>query len=106
MAGAVGHTDAVFAREGDVWTIAYRGRTFRLRHVKGLGYIAALLAQPGRELHVLELTGPAADHGTGTPLLDERAKREYGRRLQELESELEEARRWGDGERAARLEEE
>jgi hypothetical protein len=106
MAGARRHSDAVFARAGDLWTIAYAGRTFRLRHVKGLGYIAALLAHPGRELNALELAGPAADPGSSAPVLDEQAKREYGRRLQELELELDEARRWGDGERAAQLEEE
>jgi hypothetical protein len=39
-----------------------------------------------------------------SPLLDDRAKEDYGRRLQELEEELEEARKWGDPERAARLE--
>ena len=48
---------ALFRREGELWTIAYGGPPFRLRDVKGLGYIAALLASPGRELHVLELSG-------------------------------------------------
>jgi hypothetical protein len=36
-------------------------------------------------------------------VLDDRAKNEYRRRLQELEVELEEAHDWGDAERAARL---
>jgi hypothetical protein len=40
------------------------------------------------------------------PLLDEQAKADYGRRLEELEEELEQARDWGDIERAARLEDE
>ena len=116
--------DASFQREGDVWTIAYAGQMFRLRDVKGLRYIAFLLASPGQSLHVLELVSAATGHPVDArarlaepelrsspqydldPLLDERAKEDYGRRLGELEEELEEARTWGDPERAARLEEE
>ena len=43
---------------------------------------------------------------TSIPLLDDQAKKDYGRRLEELEEELEQARDWGDTERAARLEDE
>ena len=114
--------DAQFRREGELWTIAYAGELFRLRDVKGLGYIASLLARPGREVHVLELASPAGPPDARAslvdgdlavsrptdvePVLDERAKAEYGRRLRELEEELETARGWGDTERAARLDEE
>jgi hypothetical protein len=113
--------DAVFRHEGDFWTIAYEGQMFRLRDVKGLRYIASLLASPGREVHVLELvnaaTGRAADARARLaeddvvaswpsdfdPMLDDQARKDYGRRLEELEEELEQARDWGDTERAARL---
>jgi hypothetical protein len=116
--------DAVFRREGEFWTIAYRGQTFRLRDVKGLRYIASLLASPGREVHVLELLSVATGRPSDArarlaesdvvgswpsdldPVLDDQAKKEYGRRLQELEDELEQARDWRDSERAARLEHE
>ncbi len=101
--------EAVFRLEGDFWTIAFEGRTFRLRDVKGLGYIAALLARPGREVHVLELVGATAEgvrSADDAPVLDDHAKREYARRLAELEEELEQARDWGDTERAARLDDE
>jgi len=96
---------AVFRHEGDVWTIGYGGRTFRLRDVKGLGYIASLLASPGRQVHVLDLVGAgsAAFQSGPDPVLDDRARQEYAGRLQELEEELDEARDWGDTERAASL---
>jgi non-specific serine/threonine protein kinase len=42
----------------------------------------------------------------GGPLLDERAKEEYRQRLAQLGEDLQEARDWGDTERAARVEEE
>jgi hypothetical protein len=116
--------DAVFRHEGEFWTIAYGAQMFRLRDVKGLRYIASLLASPGRDIHVLELvsaaTEPRADARARLakddvvaswpsdldPLLDDQAKKDYGRRLEDLEEELEQARDWGDTERAARLEDE
>src|SRR5687768_15832521 len=45
----------VFRREGDYWSIVFAGQTSRLRDLKGLHYLARLFADPGRELHVLEL---------------------------------------------------
>jgi AAA ATPase domain len=116
--------DAVFRPEGEFWTIAYRGQMFRLRDVKGLRYIASLLARPGREIHVLELVSAATERRADArarlaegdvvaswpsdldPLLDDQAKKDYSRRLEELEEELEQARDWGDTERAARLQDE
>ena len=116
--------DGVFRREGEFWTIVYEGQTFRVRDVKGLRYIASLLASPGRQVHVLELasavTGQTAERRAPlvetefagswpsdlTPVLDDQAKDEYSRRLQELEEELEQARDWGDTERTAGLNDE
>ena len=116
--------DAVFRREGEFWTIAYGGQMFRLRDLKGLRYIAALLTSPEREVHVVELIGAATglpadarselgeDDVAGgwpaelDPVLDDQARQEYGRRLAELEEELERARGWADIERAARLQSE
>ena len=114
---------ARFAREGEFWTIAYAGKTMRLRDVKGLRYIAFLLAAPGTDVHVLELVaaadGSSADGGNPVddglhsgrpadlgPVLDQQAREEYRARLEDLRSELEEARSFADDERAARIEEE
>jgi AAA ATPase-like protein len=112
---------AVFRREGELWTLAWGGRTVRLRDVKGLRYIAQLLSRPGSELHVAELVAGVSGHpadtpssavaaglatslsGDSAPVLDADAKDAYRRRLGELEEELEEAQSWNDGERAARL---
>jgi len=37
------------SQRGDFWTVAYAGKAVRLRHGKGLGDIAILLANPGRD---------------------------------------------------------
>ena len=46
---------AVFRREGDYWSVVFEKHTTRLRDSKGLHYLARLLANPGREFHVLDL---------------------------------------------------
>lgn len=48
-----------FCREGDFWTIAYEGRVVRLKHTKGMHYLAQLLRHPGRQFHVRELAAAA-----------------------------------------------
>ena len=61
-----------------------RGATFRLKDSLGLQYLARLVAEPGREIHVLELvrgpaaaTSAAADGGDAGELLDDEARAEY-----------------------------
>lgn len=51
---------ALFRREGEFWTAALEGAAFRLRDSKGLHCIAALLREPGRERHALDLVGSQA----------------------------------------------
>jgi hypothetical protein len=97
------------APEGEYWTVAHQGRTFRLKDSLGLRYIARLVAEPGRELHVLDLVGARADEvdrGDAGELLDDEARDSYRRRLEDLREELAEAERFGDGARAARTREE
>ena len=108
----------VFRREGDYWSVVFDGHTVRIRDVKGMRYLGRLLADPGREHHVLDLV--AAEAGGGTQvhssraaelprsavgdageLLDARAKSAYHRRLSEIDDDLAQARAVGDAERAA-----
>jgi tetratricopeptide (TPR) repeat protein len=102
----------IVRREGDYWTVAFEGDTFRLRDSKGLRYLSALLRAPGREILALELvadhtpspsTGrsrdPGLHRGPGQGLgawLDDQAKAEYRQRLAELEAEIAQAEEWAD----------
>jgi tetratricopeptide (TPR) repeat protein len=106
-----------FRREGDYWCVTFDGHTMRVRDLKGMRYLARLLAEPGREFHVLDLVaaesgqtavGPAAEPGLSHsglgdagPLLDAQAKEAYRRRLAEIEDDMDEALAIGDDERAA-----
>jgi len=107
-------TECVFHRDGEYWTLAYAGETFRLRDAKGLHYIGHLLAAPGTEVHVGDLVAlgaGAADGAEDAPrsvaeghlgtVLDPRARAEYKRRLDDLREELAEATGAGDVGRAA-----
>ena len=112
-----------FHREGDYWSVTFEGHTVHMRDLKGMRYLARLLADPGREFHVLDLVaaeagpgaqtdgGRAADlprsaFGDAGEMLDAQAKDAYRRRLAEIDDDIEEARTTGDAERAAQADSE
>jgi hypothetical protein len=98
--------------EGEYWALGYGAERFRLKDSLGLRYLARLIAEPGRPLHVLELSSPSTEHGAAIDagdfgeLLDERARDEYRGRVQALRAELDEAEQHSDLARATRLREE
>ena len=98
----------VFRRDGDAWVLSFADETVQLRDAKGLRYLARLLADPGREIHVSDLAGDGAGvagrSGPVDVVIDDAAARAYRDRITELERELAEARDWNDSERAARAE--
>ncbi|CAN5785680.1 hypothetical protein BH23GEM9_BH23GEM9_29320 [soil metagenome] len=112
--------DNVFRRDGDYWCLTFQGHTTKLRDLKGMRYVARLLADPGREFHALDLatgdrgrprqnrgadpglaSAPAPDAGA---FLDAAARDAYHRRLAEIDEDLEMARELADDERAAQAE--
>jgi tetratricopeptide (TPR) repeat protein len=111
--------DNAFRDAGDYWSVAFDGRMASVRDSKGLRYLSRLLAEPGREFHVLDLVAfaRAADSvdpagrvtvfptdGDAGELLDDRAKAAYRRRLTEIDEDLTEAHAIGDTARAAQTE--
>jgi len=100
-----------FLQEGDLWVLTYDGQTVRLAHRKGFGDLAQLLARPDQEVHVLDLVAAAEGQGRNPrpagdagPLIDERARREYQRRLTDLDDDIADARADADLDRVARVE--
>jgi hypothetical protein len=125
----------IFSKEGDFWTVGYGEKVFRLKDSTGFAYIAYLLRYPGTEFHVLDLgshgtSGPGASDekaylssaaspeeleasgihvgnlGDAGEILDDQAKAAYKARLRELGEELEDAKEFGNIERAVKAEEE
>ena len=115
-------------KEGDYWTLIYKETRFRLRHIRGLDYIARLLQHPNIEFHVLDLVTSAqktsllSASASGVPLvepkfhvsclgdtdalLDAQARAAYKQRLVELREELEEAHSLNDLGRADKAQQE
>ncbi len=85
--------NASLRREGAQWHLSSPMGSARLPDGNGIHQLGRLLAAPGIEITAIELSGRsgtpvAADLGPG---LDARAKREYRRRLLELQAEVDDA---------------
>jgi hypothetical protein len=95
-----------FRRDGEVWTLAYRGREVRMRDSKGLRDLHTLLARPGTAVAALDLAaGPAglrSPSDTGE-VIDAQARAAYRQRLRELEEAAAEADAAADIELSARI---
>jgi tetratricopeptide (TPR) repeat protein len=124
----------IFRKEGEYWTIGYRGNVFRLKDSRGLRYLVHLLRNPAADFHVLDIFGGINGQrdetdrslhvlprrtdelenggiritglGDAGEMLDDQAKSAYRRRLSELREELEAAKELGNVERAERAEKE
>lgn len=98
-------TRASMESTGSSVSITFAGRTTHLRDLVGLRTLRRLLAEPGREFHVLDLVTSATPHAggganldpggftleTGLPMIDDRAKAAYKRRLDEIDADIAEA---------------
>src|SRR4030095_10942978 len=88
-------------------TLTYAGRTARLPDAKGMHDLAVLLSRPGRPVPAAELVALSGGGRLGRAglalgaddVLDDRAKRAYRRRLEELDLEVAEAEDGGDPDR-------
>lgn len=95
-----------FKQEGELWQVCYAGHSVTLRGSKGLKDIAELLQHQGKELHSTELMGASIVNHQGIPLMDDKAKKAYEKKLIELREELEEAEDMNNIALAAELNEE
>ena len=72
-----------------------------MRDIKGMAVLGRLLAQAGREFHVLDLVSEGASVRAVTTsdtgdVIDSQARQAYRRRLEELEDEIDDAALSGD----------
>jgi tetratricopeptide (TPR) repeat protein len=106
---------STFRLQGDYWSLGFGGSTANVRDLKGMHYLARLLADPSRELHVLDLVAAemsgsvprdrgaarSVSLGDAGEMLDARAKAAYRRRLAEIEEDIADANASGDARREA-----
>lgn len=108
-ATAVGN---VFQRRGEFWQMSFDGETKYFKDSVGIGYIARLLIQPNKIIAAVTLLAaragidPLVATGTSGEVLDEEARRQYGQRYNDLQEDLEEARRNDDLGRQEKIENE
>lgn len=94
-------------RDGEGWRLHAYGQELWLKDSRGVSMLAALLERPGRDMHVLELSGSdATAEGDAGEVLDAKAKAQYRARMESLREEQEEAERFNDPGRAERAREE
>jgi hypothetical protein len=103
----------VIACEGEVWTLAFRNETVRLKDSLGMQYLGRLLAAPGQPIHALALAqaklAPEAEIASALHTsdageeLDATARAQYRARVQALRAELDEAESAQDAESAERI---
>lgn len=77
---------------GGGWCVGRDGATARLPGLRGLGYLHVLVSCPGTDVAALDLIGGevVVQHGLGD-VLDERARREFRSRINELEAQIADA---------------
>ena len=110
---------ATFRRDGDTRLVHLGSRSAVVRDLQGLRYVERLLAEPGREFHVLDLVAvergalpSGADGGHdldddgrlgagGMPTLDSAAREAYRRRLAEVDEDIDDATTMNDPGRRA-----
>ncbi len=101
--------------DGPVVTFRYRAEVAQLPRSLGLGYLAVLISNPGRDVSAVQLVALSSgaaegevrtDVASSDEVLDKTALASYRARLAAIEAELEEARDWNDGGRIDRLDDE
>jgi hypothetical protein len=95
-------------RQGDTCEVRFGEESTTLKASKGLHMLVRLLAEPDKNVHVLDLSGATdpVDAGDAGPVLDEQARADYKSRVSELKESLDEATELGDQGRIDSLREE
>lgn len=108
--GELGRSSFVFRRLGQIWVLKFEGEMKLMQDTRGLYYIARLLAEPDCDVWASQLLAavagidPRITMGSAGPASDETTIRQCKEKYVELQEELDEARRWNDQGRIARIE--
>ena len=94
----------VLEQQGADWCVGFGEQTFLVPDLRGMKMLARLVAQPGREIHVLDLVsedGAALpDRGDAGEVLDAKALGQYRDRIRDLTLEVERLEAQNEGEAA------
>jgi TolB-like protein len=96
--------ECFFLKNPASWQFSFEGYTIQTPEMKGYYDLQKLLAQPRQMFHCAELMGSVLDD-TGEKLLDEKARKQYQKKILELQNEIEEAESRSDFTRLEDLQE-
>jgi TolB-like protein len=94
-----------FVKEAATWRMSFDDVTIQAPEVKGFYDIQKMLGQPRQLFHCAELMGSALEE-KGEKLIDEKARKQYQKKIIELQSEIEEAEQFSNYPRLEQLQEE
>jgi tetratricopeptide (TPR) repeat protein len=94
-----------FLKEGELWVLMFDGKSIRMPEVKGLYDLAKLIQYPEKPVHCTELMGGGVV-SKPVPVLDEKAKRVYRKKILELQEEIQYSERNNDLLRTTQLQQE
>ncbi|MBC7914073.1 MAG: tetratricopeptide repeat protein [Pyrinomonadaceae bacterium] len=101
----ISSTEYYFKRNGVLWEFCFEGKAITLPEVKGFTDLAVLLNQPYTEVHCTQLMGTQVANDDYF-VLDDKAKKVYQKKIQELLAEITEAEAYNDTERTLKLKKE
>ncbi|NJB69712.1 TolB-like protein [Saonia flava] len=88
--------ESSFICKGELWELSYLGETIALKDAKGYHDISKLLKEPDKEFHCSELMGAILQDNGGEDVIDNTAKKDYKKRIQELQMEIADAEEMGN----------
>lgn len=96
--------DNFFLKETAGWKLSFDGYMVQVPEAKGFYDIQRMLVQPRQLFHCAELMGSTLE-GSGEKLIDEKARKQYQKKILDLQSEIEEAENYSDYIRLEKLQE-
>lgn len=95
-----------FHQRDGIWKLTFKGETALMPDAKGLQDIFKLMQRSGEEVHCSDLMGSVLTGDRGVEVFDLKARRNYQKRVAELQSEMAEVEDLGDTKRLGQLQEE
>ncbi len=84
-----------FIKESAVWRLSFDGSVVQVPELKGFFDIQQMLSEPRRVFHCAELMGSALNDN-GEKLLDDKARKQYQKKIIDLQAEIQEAEERND----------
>ncbi|MEL7588521.1 MAG: hypothetical protein AAGU19_17555 [Prolixibacteraceae bacterium] len=105
LPGNVEDRECYFLKNSAAWEFTFEGHTVQTPEMKGYYDLQKMLNQPRQLFHCAELMGNVLED-TGEKLIDENARKQYQKKITELQSEIEEAEEYSNFAQLEKLQEE